>query len=301
MIAVISCRHRRERDALEEVHKREIEEFYTNRNLRHQTKCPKCNHTQVGEANINYPTDSSRPQTPGNDEETTFQLRNIVSKLRGLTEPSAINKKEQLENIDQELFFVQKYLSSGRPYPRGQVPSPMTRNTFSFSQQQPNSDTVQTIVKTVLTAGHERENLIKPGQFDIPESVFEPHNKKAQNNLDQVMSSVRQMMKQQMICPKSHPASQTSVEQVQRIKDQVMSSHRSIREGLQRSQAHSFKDGSNAEHKSQSFLQASSRKDGVQSVSQRQREIQDELSHNKPLIEKVLQQQHSSSKPKEPT
>ncbi|XP_067928811.1 serine/threonine-protein kinase WNK-like isoform X3 [Watersipora subatra] len=295
-LKVIKERHKAQREQMEEQHKQEIEEFLRHKKLRIQAICIKC-HSHPGDGRTIHHSDASRPHSPS-DSETT--LHSIVNKLLELTEKSALHKREQLQSLDQDLTFVQQYLSSGRPYPRGQVPSSMTRNPLSMAQQQPNSDTVQSIVQSVLTAGHERENLIKLSQSDVPESVFTPHNKKAQDNLQQIMSSVRQVMKQQPpLSPKAHSASHTNVDQVQRIKEQVLSSHRAIHEGLLRSKSHAQKSSQDLDQTTQTLTDLSTDYKG-QHRSQRQREIDEELSQNKQkVIETVMQRQLSFSKLKE--
>jgi len=254
--------------------------------------CARCNQQQ-SEDGGGYNSDGSRPHTPPLDVGAAHHLRTIVGKLLQLN--STGPKKEKLEYLDKELQFVQQYLSSGRPYPRGEVPSPMTRNNFNFSHCQPNSDTVQSIVKRVLTAGHERENLIKPSQLAVPESVFEPHNKQAQDNLHQVMNSVKNVLHHQPICPKSELGvhlGQSGIDRKQQIKQQVVSSHKSILEGVRR--ANSQKASQMSDQESLSGQQTPPGAVDAQHMSLRQKEIQDVLSISKQHIEKALQSQYSN-------
>lgn len=294
-----------EKTTLEGNHKREVDDYLNRRLIIHQAMCHKCNPSLSAE-HSGYTSEGSRPHTPPVDVGATQQLRNIVSRLLELNKEPLTHKKEKLEHLDKELHFVQQYLSSGRPYPRGEVPSPMTRNNFTFSQCQPNSDIVQSIVKRVLTAGHERENLIKHSQRDVPESVFEPEkpeHKKAQDNLNQVMSSVRQVMNQPAAYPsptskgevgESQLIDNISKGRVQKIKEQVVTSHKSIREGLRRSHSNTLRTCHAGEHEPAGSLHLSQGEE-IQHMSQQQRKIHDVLSESKQHIEKTIQQQYTKS------
>lgn len=308
-------RHKIERAQMDELHRKEIEEYLITRKVRHLTTCSKCSPTSHSDMSGSYNSDGSRPHTPPADIGGTQHLRTIVGKLLELSKDTVPRKKEKLESLNKELQFVHQYLSSGRPYPRGEVPSPMTRNSLSFLQYQPNSDTVQSIVKRVLTAGHERESLIKRSQVDIPAECANepPHSKHAQDSLHQVMSStVIQVINHQ---PGPSPGvkggdtssrldSQTSVEQVQRIKDQLVSSHKSIVERLKRSMSQSRKASQESDQEpgpiSLRTLSGDKGEQHKKQATKRQREIHDVLSQSKQQIEKTLQQRSNKST-KEPT
>jgi len=297
VLRAILERQKREKTALEEKHRREVEEYVIAKRA-HAAKCHKCNHS---EDHSGYNSDSSRPHTPPPEVGATVYLRNIVSKLREISKDGestkSFDKTETLANLDKQLQYVQQYLSSGRPYPRVEVPSPMTRNNISFSLQQPNSDTVQSIVKRVLTAGHERENLLKTSHLDIPETVLEPHNKQAHDQLNNVMNTVIQVLQHPPISPRHdsalQAASQNRNEQVQKIKEQVKSSHQSILEGLQRSQSHPARGPQLSDHDMLASQQSDPGQLETEHRSLRQREIQSVLSQSMQHIERTIQQHNS--------
>lgn len=209
------------------------------------------------------------------------------------------HKTEALANLDKQLQYVQHYLSSGRPYPKGDIQASHSRNNTSFLQSQPNSDTVQSIVQRVLTAGHERENMIKHSPLDIPESVFEPQCKQAHDNLNNVMHNVIQVMHHPPVSPRHDSgtlaASINRTERVQKIKDQVKSSHQSILDGLKRSLSQPAKSHHQTlEHDMLASQRSHSGQIESEPRSLRQREIQSALSQTKQQIERSIQ--HHSSK-----
>ena len=297
-ICLLFSRQKREKLALEEKHKQEVEKYLLAKRAQH-AKCVKRNHS---EDHSGYNSDSSRPHTPPPDVGATVYLRNIVSKLREISKDGdgskSMEKTEKLANIDKDLQYVQQYLSSGRPYPRVEVLSPMTRNNISFALQQPNSSTVQSIVKRVLTAGHERENLIKTSHLDVPESVFEPHNKQAHDSLNNVMNTVIQALQHPPVSPRHdsalQAANQNRNEQVQKIREQVKSSHQSILEGVQRSLSQPSKSQQSLDNDMLSSQQSDPGHSEMGHRSLRQREIQSALSQSMQHIERAIQLQQTS-------
>lgn len=283
-------RHRKEKTLLEEKHRRQIEEYIAEKRAARQKSCAKCNPSSGCLSNGcgSVASDNSRPQTPA-EADCTRQLRSIVGELLKISKDPPLQHQEQLASLDKELQYVQNYLASGRPYPRGELPSPMTKHNFHFAQQ-PNSDVVQSIVKRVLHAGYERENSIKQQNYvDVPLSVFEPQDKQASDNLHQVLSSVRQMLQHPEEKPTKATVCPTDTERVKKIKDQVDSSHKSVLQGLQRSQVSKLNQGSG-----QSLMEAEKNGGPQQSIidgkpmSHRQITIQNEMTASKQLIEQIL-------------
>ena len=268
-----------EKFQLEQRHKQQLDDYYAQRKAHHS--CFKCNSaSSVGED-----MDPSRPQTPA-QEEYTIHLRSIVGKLKDIV-PSAHH--EQLADIDKELLYVQKYIASGRPYPRGDSPSVLARQTFTFSPLQPSSEVVQSIVKRVRTAGCERESQMKPSRPDMPPPHLEPHVKQVSDNLHQVLSSVKQVLRQQPTAASLRSGSssgQTCTDQMQKIKEQVETSHKSVLQGLQRSQSSQPTVWSNSPDAADLVVQAASVDSNP--MSRRQITIQNEMSASKQMIEQAL-------------
>lgn len=269
---------------MEQRHKQQLADYYAQRRAKHS--CLKCStSSSVGEG-----IDPTRPQTPA-QEDYAIHLRSLVGKLKDIV-PSSHH--EQLADIDKELLYVQKYIASGHPYPRGESPSVLANNTFTFSQMQPSSDVVQSIVKRVRTAGCERESQIRPSRPDMPSSYLEPHDKKACDNLHQVMSSVKQVLQKHPLSVNlrldtSMSASQTQTDQMQKIKEQVETSHKSVLQGLQRSQSSQPTVWSGSPDADlMAKVQATSASVDANPVSRRQITIQNEMSVSKQMIEQAL-------------
>jgi len=275
------CRHRAELEMIRERHQREVDEYLNSR--RHPTHYQSSDDEYLADGMIQALT----------MDDAAKRLRTIVRDLMQNCEQPSSRNAEKLANVDHDLSYVQRYLSSGRPYPGGNLSHSLTRHPFTVLQPQPAPAAVQSIVQRVLQGGNERESMIRRVQSENPEchSGIEPQGKPTRDNLNQLIHSINSV-KQVMQHPTSKKAGSLDThlsknERVQRIKDQLNSSHLQVLHGIQRSASKGSQ--SNASMDEDPMASHPTEQTVVSPMSERQRIIKNETLQIHQQIEKSIQ------------